>query len=242
VKVWRYVDFAKYVHLLHTQRLFFARADRLAKQDPFEGSYPSADKERRVRYYQDIAAQTPAIPSGEIAKMVREDAFLSRNMQKDTFISCWHASFHESAAMWKLYGETNRSIAIQTTFEKLQHGLEGRAALGLVQYIDYENESMFTGRAYGAVPFLFKRRSFEHEHELRAIIQRSRMGVQDPQRQYDDSEIGIEREVQIDQLIELAIVSPTSELWFLQLVKEVTARLGFQFAVLPSSLNADPVF
>jgi hypothetical protein len=68
------------------------------------------------------------------------------------------------------------------------------------------------------------------------------MGVQDPQRQYDDSEIGIEREVQIDQLIELAIVSPTSELWFLQLVKEVTARLGFQFAVLPSSLNADPVF
>ena len=45
--IWRYLDLAKYMHLLETASLHFTRADRLG--DPFEGSYsrPTID----VRQY-----------------------------------------------------------------------------------------------------------------------------------------------------------------------------------------------
>ncbi|KAF5417648.1 MAG: hypothetical protein C5S38_01290 [Candidatus Methanophagaceae archaeon] len=37
IKIWRYIDFTKFVSLLDKKALFFARADRLS--DSFEGSY-----------------------------------------------------------------------------------------------------------------------------------------------------------------------------------------------------------
>ena len=37
-KIWRYMDFTKFVNLLDTSKLFFPRADKLG--DPFEGSFP----------------------------------------------------------------------------------------------------------------------------------------------------------------------------------------------------------
>lgn len=36
--LWRYMDFVKFISLLETNTLFFARADKLG--DPFEGSFP----------------------------------------------------------------------------------------------------------------------------------------------------------------------------------------------------------
>lgn len=40
-KIWRYIDFTKFVSLLDKSALFFTRADRLG--DPFEGSYSRAN-------------------------------------------------------------------------------------------------------------------------------------------------------------------------------------------------------
>lgn len=36
-KIWRYIDFTKFVSLIDSQELFFARADKF--DDPFEGSF-----------------------------------------------------------------------------------------------------------------------------------------------------------------------------------------------------------
>ncbi len=36
-KIWRYLDFAKFISILDRKALFFVRADRLS--DKFEGSY-----------------------------------------------------------------------------------------------------------------------------------------------------------------------------------------------------------
>ncbi len=37
-KIWRYMDFTKFVNLLDTKSLFFVRSDKF--DDPFEGLYP----------------------------------------------------------------------------------------------------------------------------------------------------------------------------------------------------------
>lgn len=37
-KIWRYMDFTKFMHLLTTKSLWFNRSDKF--EDPFEGKYP----------------------------------------------------------------------------------------------------------------------------------------------------------------------------------------------------------
>lgn len=45
-RIWRYMSLAKFMSLLDTRALFFARSDRLG--DPFEGSYPIANRQLRA--------------------------------------------------------------------------------------------------------------------------------------------------------------------------------------------------
>lgn len=183
-----------------------------------------------------------SIPDLQSAKMVEDDEWRKKNLPKETFLCCWHAGNYESGAMWKIYGESRRSVAIQSTFAKLGHVLKGKASIGMVEYIDYETESIFSGKQYGAAPFLFKRKSFEYEHELRCIMQRIHYGAQDSQHQWDDAETGKEVATVLDEMIERAYVSPESEQWFFMLEKDLTARLGHHFLVVQSTIAADPIF
>ena len=41
LRLWRYMDFTKFVSLIATKKLFFCRSDRF--DDPFEGSYSKAN-------------------------------------------------------------------------------------------------------------------------------------------------------------------------------------------------------
>ncbi len=42
-KVWRYLDFAKFLSLLDKQAIYFASLEKLADSDKFEGLYPNFD-------------------------------------------------------------------------------------------------------------------------------------------------------------------------------------------------------
>jgi len=46
-KVWRYLDFKKFVDLLESSELFFPRADKF--DDKFEGTYPESIVESRKK-------------------------------------------------------------------------------------------------------------------------------------------------------------------------------------------------
>ena len=165
-KVWRYMDFTKFVSLLDSNALFFSRADHVS--DAWEG----ADTVENVR-------QRPtAIGVGEgetAAEMMNGVSRFHRSLRHRTFVSCWHLNNVESAAMWKLYLSHNEGIAVQTTFERVTSSFQGDEQemfdvyVGKVSYLDYEHEAFPEGNTF--VPFLHKRRSFEYEHEIRAIIQ-----------------------------------------------------------------------
>jgi hypothetical protein len=86
-----------------------------------------------------------------------------------TFINCWHMNENESDAMWRIYARTSDAVAIQSTFARLQRVLSDRAFIGVVKYVDYDTEWMPEGNTL--YPFVHKRKSFEHERELRAVMQ-----------------------------------------------------------------------
>jgi len=165
-------------------------------------------------------------------------------------INSWHMNEHESAAMWRLYARTNEAIAIRSTYQRLYDCLPPIAYVGVVRYHDYDAEWMAEGNTL--YPYVHKLRSFEHEKELRAVIQdlenlptsinpdtdgsTIQAGIPNP-------EVGKRVEVSITDLVETIYVSPTAPDWFRDLVEAVTVKYGLaNKPVIRSSLDDDPVY
>lgn len=226
------MDFTKFVSMLDKAALFFSRADKL--DDPFEGSYSKANVKLRPEVYKD-----------KILPEALEDlSAFHRELIRLTAINCWHLSEHESAAMWKLYLKSNEGIAITSTFNQLKDCLKDEnhnIHIGRVKYIDYEEDWLPEGNSL--YPFVHKRKSFEHEQELRAVIQEfsyKKSGeINWSKSPFDD---GIYIQVDLHVLIDKIYLAPTSPKWLLELVKSVTRKYGLDKEIVQSSLDDVPVY
>lgn len=227
--LWRYMDLTRFMALVESASLFFCRADLF--QDAFEGSLTQANIEQRERH-------GPADHDDE--------AYIDipyREMPEWTAINSWSCSPHESAAMWSLYCPEGSGLAIRTTFLRLCDALtecQWKISISKVTYVDYETASVPDGHLLA--PFLHKRESFEHEHEVRAIIQRP------PDQTLPDRPSPFERlggaygSVALNTLIEAIYVSPTAPGWYSDLVKKIATRYGVPAPVNQSSLAGDPIY
>ena len=92
VKIWRYIDFTKFVSLLDLKALYFPRSDLLG--DPFEGAMPRDN----FRFYSLLYGTPPITPEG-----LQEISQLRQELRKRVYINCWHMNERESFAMWNLY-------------------------------------------------------------------------------------------------------------------------------------------
>ena len=135
----------------------------------------------------------------------------------------------ESAAMWQLYGQ-DAGIAIQSTKARLVKGFDvegSNVSIAPVTYFDYNmgDLSSIPVAEYGLpehykmmiTPELcFKRRSFEHERELRILTWET-----DPDRK-DLEYVSVNLEV----LIEKVYVSPLSPDWVSEVVSREMSHYG----------------
>ena len=232
-KIWRYMDFSKYVDLLTTSELHFARADKF--EDPYDCS--------AMQFFGEPYKQlSSANPQGK-----------ERTRQVNTFgrlfvyLNCWHMNDVQSAALWKLYSENKyETIAIQTTFEKLDSEIKLKYSrdgirISKVKY-DLENAGEPIGNPpegrlfsiLGWANIIYKRPSFAHEKELRAFIFQG----YDKRKENDTlrNEAHLEKlmkerdefiRIPIDpaKLIEKVYVSPLAKDLFVELVKNVSGEL-----------------
>ena len=228
--LWRYLDFTKFVSLLEKSALFFARADKF--DDPFEGSYLRMNTELRPKLY---------------AGKVSEDSLqgwvnFTKEVRRYTLISCWHESLHESAAMWRLYSREKDGIAIKSSFGSFKKSFTTPedVFIGKVNYVDYERD--FIPEFNILFPFLHKRKSFEHEREVRAIILTlpSKDGAIDTSQEIFD--IGEYYDVDLSLLIQEVIVAPYAPEWFLGLIKSVATRYNLDAPVVKSALADAPTW
>jgi hypothetical protein len=231
-KIWRYIDFTKFVSLLDRSALFFTRADRLG--DPFEGSYSRANVKLRPEMYKE------EIPAHALENISR----FSKMLVRYTAVNCWHLSEYESAAMWKLYLKSDEGIAIQSTFGLLKTSLRDEdhsVFIGKVKYIDFEKDWMPEGNTL--YPFVHKRKSFEYENELRAVIQEFRYkknGEFDWSKPLFDD--GLYVQVDLSVLIDKIYLAPTSPEWLFELVKSIVKQYKLYKDVFQSSLDDVPVY
>lgn len=236
------MDFTKFVALISSKTLFFSRADKF--EDPFEGAKGLKKNKRKWdRFYLNFFEQAYRNPP-EGVKFNKTEAELKREAKqllvqldhvgisapKTTFINCWHENEFESEAMWKLYTKNMaEGIVIQTTYERLYKGLKKNPSIhiGRVNYIDYSKRFVGINES-----FWFKRKSFEHEREVRAI--------------YKDYSVelnfGIPIDVNLDVLIQNIYISPIAQPWFHTLVKDTLKKYEIEKRVHFSSMLSSPFY
>lgn len=234
--IWRYIDLAKLASMLDTSGLFFASPATLAKTDPWEMAFPSsfvnvifkraiAEHEKAEREWAEQeeawppkrgVPYPPHVSRGYLHLGIQRESFL-----RSIFVNCWHLNEYESAAMWKVYSAGSYTVAIQSTVQRLIDSFaktENPIRIGLVKYIDYEKEPQPWDD--NLTPCFFKRRSFEHERELRAAyIQGGPGPPPDPP--------GILIESDLSRLIQAVRVSPFDPDWFFDVVKSLVKKFGF---------------
>ena len=230
--VWRYMDFAKFVSLLHRSALFFPNAASLG--DPYEGSYPIANVRLRPSWYGQYADSIESQSRGEKLRLLQS-----------TLISCWHMNDVESAAMWRLYAGQGYGIAIQSTLDRLRKAftLPQPLYIGVVRYLRYDLEPIPEGNLFD--PFLHKRASFAHEQELRAITNRyvapgtiEAWEVAKGPPPYLGDYVATDFAV----LIERVYTSPASPSWYTEAVAAAAARFQLAAPVHASDLDLPPSY
>lgn len=225
-KIWRYMDFAKFVSLISTSALYFAAADKML--DKFEGSYSRANVDFRKEWYKEVPFDFHE-QLGAYWRMARSH----------TYLSCWHMADYESAAMWELYQAEGRGVAVRSTFKNLRDSLQAPQPIyiGVVDYISYEKDVIPENNAF--YPYVHKRRSFEHERELRALTQNPNHlnAPGDPERPFTNM-----IPVDLAKLINAVYVAPEVPDWYRAVVQSVVEKYGLKLAVKRSSLDKDPIF
>jgi hypothetical protein len=213
--VWKYLDLSKFLDLLLSQKLFMSRSDKF--EDQYEGTFSEPTYE-------------------EIKKLaINNPEFLNyyKTHREKVAISSWHINEYESFAMWQIFTQNSEGLAIQSTIGRLQKALEPEKNLkqyiGQVNYIDYKKEYIPFDDMF--FPFLFKRKSFQYEREVRIISDTSdtKININD----------GIKINVDISQLIDKIYIHPKSENWYKNLVIQLVSKLGFDIEIEKSDLESD---
>ena len=246
--IWRYMDFAKYVALLRSKSLHFARLDKL--DDPFEGSISRAEHESIVERAKigEAGGELPAEWQGRYYDVLMQN---TRNGRRSCYVNCWHFNEGESEAMWRLYSQSSFAIAVKSSYARLRDALptpspSGRPYagpfLGEVTYLDHFKEVLPTDNGFTAI--MNKRPSFRHEQECRALLwipePDDYVFLSNPDSIFEQYPTGLSISVELPALVEFTAISPLAPPWFHESVADVTLRYGFDWPTKPSLLSAKP--
>lgn len=242
-RLWRYMDLAKFVSLLSTRKLYFARLDHFS--DKYEGAlcsrlgYAKFNEQdyftRTIMAKADLRREGKESPTEEEIeerrRKSREEYDNNRILnRKLAFVCCWNENEYESEALWRLYAKDMKcGVAIQTNFFRLYNALDpyANANIQRVQYVNFD--SNFYAHSF---PEWYKRKSLEYENEVRAVI-----------RNYKKDYIEYEKyvNVNLDLLIENVVTSPEADFWFTDLVKELCRKYKVYCNVKSSEIQI-PVY
>jgi hypothetical protein len=235
ISIWRYMDLGKYLSMLDRRSLFFARASLLG--DPFEDA-PTKLMVTQREYIKRNRGNDPTLAA---YKDVPEEALdwgdIFKGLVGSYLVNCWHMNEHESAAMWKLYSNSNEAVCIRSTYRRLRQCLPLCLMVGEVNYINYETQGFSVDMGFNFITH--KRLSFSHELELRAILWERAADARPFSGQIGPS--GLNIEVDLSALVERVYVSPTAAPWLGELVGAMTRKCGYAFPVSQSALAEAPL-
>ncbi|HEY7311925.1 MAG TPA: hypothetical protein VH643_21355 [Gemmataceae bacterium] len=249
-RLWRYMDFTKFVSMLDTKALFFSRLDKL--EDKYEGTL---SKPTLAWVERSLGSQ----PTEQKAKW-SQTLEVYKSFKAHMFVNCWHINEHESTAMWDLYLKSDEGVAVRSTFKRIKDSLSScpySIDASKVRYVDYETELIPVGGDTSIYyPVVHKRKSYQHENELRLFCWGYNLSIEDQKvagldlagpiypcllPQLPDRP-GVSLGVNLDALIEEVYVAPSCPGWFLDLVNSVLSKYEVAREARKSNLDSDPLW
>lgn len=219
-EIWKYMDFTKFVSILHYKSLHFTRVDKL--KDPYDTSIAS------------FFVEHTNLPQSQLKKMKKLEA-----QRQKLFVSCWHINNEtDSAALWKVYMKSDEGIAVQTTVKKLITVLEASdkdIPFDLAS-VDYDTKKLFSkttkpdGKTLWVPKYadvLFTKRScFKYENELRVMV-----AFHNPKSTGFDW-----RDLDINSLIESIRVNSEAPTWVVSLVRDLAKSYNIECKIYKSKI------
>ena len=219
------MDFTKFMSLIEDESLFFSNLTD--HSDKMEGFLTKASVDRFRTFPEDITGY-----ERYRKKQIRENNLKAlKNSREYLYISCWHMSEYESAAMWELYLKDYQGIAIQTTICNFMESLKNtkeNVYIGKINYLDREKEEFPWNNVFFLA--LNKGNSYEHEKEIRGVI----LG--------NVYKAGISVYVDLSKLIESIYLAPHTPQWIHELIKKIVRKYKLEVDVKPSVLGQEPLY
>ena len=239
-KVWRYMEFTKFLDMLTSKSLFFPSPATLQKTDPYEcqigrGAFLLAHKDYQNMSDEELTEEMYKLgfpPNSSLASarqaLSQGPGFwlsMAKTFNQDMAISCWHATDIESFTMWAVYLNSKPGVAVVADAKILEEfGAsipEVDAAIGLVNYLDFDLEVLNPGNFWS--PIFSKRIFYQSEREFRlAIHKKTYLQTGIPQ-----SFQGVKIPIDPNQLIQEVWLPPFSEEWQSDTLHETIKALGF---------------
>jgi len=207
--LWRYMDFAKFVQMIESRTLWFARIDQF--EDPLEGTHTDAELAGLRKHLKKTHAQA----------LIN----VFRSGRSELYVNCWRSGSTESLAMWDLYGNGSGIVAVKSTVGRLREAAatyERPVYISKVKYVDWNDAP---GLDNVLVACSRKDVSYQHEYEVRAIV------LGDPKKR----RLGVRLPVDISRLITEVMIGPREQKWVVRLAERVVQRYGIQKQVIASN-------
>ena len=203
MSLWRYMSLEKFIDLVSSRKLFLTPLSYYQATDPFEGFTPKvafeattniflngiAEFEKQSRQlellHQNQLASGVNPPNEEQQKALiklknlvqqhKADVVPRHNkISKSTCVHCWYHSETESEAMWKIYSDSGKGIAIKTSIGSLVSAIDSckpavSLHIGRVKYLDFLSEELTPKECVidNTTSPLLKRKEYAHENEIR---------------------------------------------------------------------------
>ncbi|MDD3436424.1 MAG: hypothetical protein PHC64_04640 [Candidatus Gastranaerophilales bacterium] len=270
IVIWRYIDLPAFIYLLQEKKLFFRRIDKF--DDPFEAACP-----KPIRKIYEQHARTLSESIQNLNKESLDESYKNeREKYREFFyVSAWHINDFESSAMWKIYSCLTKGIAIKSTVGRLKESFKNsqqEVNIGKINYLKNYEDDNIPGLNIDSVTAsledvnvlavtLIKRKSFEFENELRAVIfnpPKSEImnlnikNLDDIKKIQEESKEGalLKKEtpeslsvpVDLNVLIDSIYVSPTGERWIFNIIENLVKDYNLDKKVYFSKLGENPIY
>jgi hypothetical protein len=227
-KCWKYFSVDRFIDAIENGYLYFAAANQF--EDNFEGATTIvSSKVKEFEFGPNFA--------------LANNAF--KELQRLTKISCWHKSIHESYAMWKIYAQENKGVAITTTPDKMRLAFkpyrikseycEEDLIIGNVEYVDLTSQHIDDTMLD---VFFYKHLIYAYENEIRLVISlrtAEEFGVSVPDE-------GVFVHVDYHELIEDIVLGPNLRSEDRISILRVCKKIGLDSKVQDSCLTFKPIF
>jgi len=227
--VWRYMNLEKLLALLNSAALHMCRLDQF--RDPWEGVWPPV-------VIEGIRASVAAVSPGLDFDMLYTATFQQKRLRM--FVNCWHENPYESAALWDQYANSaGLGLVVRSTIGRIKEACHTDQPfyLGRVRYIDYQREGANVSVLNVWRLAFLKRKSFEHEHEVRLLRLTPEIHPEPDWNKWPKSH---SLAVNLAILMESVYLSPRSPLWLIEHTRELLGRFGLKDVAVKRSDLYDP--